>query len=95
MTTTAVADIETQVRERIRSTGLDPVREADAVRVLVDDALAQWEHRSLVGDVAPIADPAGAARMVMDNVAGLGPLQQYLDDPAVEEIWINSPTKVG
>lgn len=94
MTTTAVADIETQVRERIRSTGLDPVREADAVRALVDDALAQWEHRSLVGDVAPIADPAGTARMVMDNVAGLGPLQQYLDDPAVEEIWINSPTQV-
>ncbi len=26
-------------------------------------------------------------------VAGYGPLQQYFDDPAVEEIWINEPTQ--
>ncbi len=94
MTTQAVADIETQVRDRIRSAGLDPVRETSAVRALVDDALAEWEHRALVGDVVAISDPGGAARTVMDNVAGLGPLQQYLDDPTVEEIWINSPSQV-
>ncbi len=29
-----------------------------------------------------------------DAVAGFGPLQRYLDDPTVEEIWINEPTKV-
>ena len=27
-------------------------------------------------------------------MAGLGPLQPYLDDPTVEEIWINEPGKV-
>jgi pilus assembly protein CpaF len=27
-------------------------------------------------------------------VAGYGPLQQYFDDPTVEEIWINEPSKV-
>jgi pilus assembly protein CpaF len=27
-------------------------------------------------------------------VAGFGPLQQYFDDPTVEEIWINEPTRV-
>jgi pilus assembly protein CpaF len=27
-------------------------------------------------------------------VAGFGPLQRYLDDPTVEEIWINEPGKV-
>jgi pilus assembly protein CpaF len=26
---------------------------------------------------------------VYDGVAGFGPLQRYLDDPTVEEIWIN------
>jgi pilus assembly protein CpaF len=30
----------------------------------------------------------------MDAVAGLGPLQQYLDDPEVEEIWINDPGRI-
>ena len=28
------------------------------------------------------------------RVSGFGPLQQFLDDPAVEEIWINDPTRV-
>jgi pilus assembly protein CpaF len=30
----------------------------------------------------------------MESVAGFGPLQPYLDDPTVEEIWINEPSKV-
>jgi pilus assembly protein CpaF len=28
------------------------------------------------------------------RVAGFGPLQRYLDDPEVEEIWINEPSRV-
>ncbi len=28
------------------------------------------------------------------RVSGFGPLQPFLDDPAVEEIWINDPTRV-
>ena len=31
---------------------------------------------------------------MLDAVAGLGPLQPYLDDPEVEEIWINEPGRV-
>jgi pilus assembly protein CpaF len=29
-----------------------------------------------------------------DEMLGLGPLQQFLDDPGIEEIWINSPDHV-
>ncbi len=90
----ALVRIENQVRERIRSAGLDPVREADAVRALVDDALSAWEHRALAGAVPAISDPGATAQAVMDSVSGLGPLQRYLDDPEIEEIWINSPTQV-
>ncbi len=28
------------------------------------------------------------------RVAGFGPLQPYLDDPTVEEVWINEPARV-
>ena len=28
------------------------------------------------------------------RVSGFGPLQAFLDDPAVEEIWINDPSRV-
>jgi pilus assembly protein CpaF len=31
---------------------------------------------------------------VVDAVAGFGPLQPFLDDPAVEEIWVNEPGRV-
>ena len=94
MTSGAVVEIEGEVRERIRSTGTDPRRDAAQVRVFVDEALTRWEQRSLTGAVAPIADVPGAAKAVMDAVAGFGPLQQYLDDPEIEEIWINSPEQV-
>jgi pilus assembly protein CpaF len=86
--------IESQVRDQIRKRGVDPVRDVAAVRALVDDALVAWDERALVGAVAPVEDRTALAKSVLDNVAGLGPLQQYLDDPDVEEIWINDPAQV-
>ena len=91
MSAEAATAIESQVREQIRKRGVDPVREVETVRRLVDDALATWEERALVGAVAPYEDKKSVAKAVLDNVAGLGPLQAYLDDPEIEEIWINDP----
>ncbi len=64
-----------------------PVRDVAAVRGLVDDALAAWDERALVGAVAPVENRTALAKSVLDNVAGLGPLQQYLDDPDIEGKW--------
>lgn len=86
--------LEGEVRELVRRRGVDPVRDRAAVDQLVRDAVADYETRSTHGVVVPLVDPVGAGRAVVDAVAGLGPLQQYLDDPRVEEIWINSPTQV-
>ena len=41
-----------------------------------------------------MGDPTRLAQDVFDAVAGYGPLQRYLDDPTVEEIWINEPGRV-
>ena len=89
-----VAILETEVRELIRRRGLDPVRDRPGVVALVTDAIADYDERSVVGAVPPLVDPVAAHKSVVDAVAGLGPLQKYLDDPEVEEIWINSPTQV-
>ncbi|WP_061960704.1 CpaF family protein [Demequina flava] len=94
MTGEAIAHIERQVRQRIRDSGVDPSAEVAAVRAMVDEALADWDARSLSGAVAPISDGQAVARSVVDAVAGLGPLQPYLDDPEIEEIWINGPSEV-
>jgi type IV secretory pathway ATPase VirB11/archaellum biosynthesis ATPase len=32
---------------------------------------------------------------VLDRVAGFGPLQRYLDDPEIEEIWVNERLAPG
>ena len=89
-----VSTVETRVREEIRKRGVDPVRDAAAVKGLVDEVLSEWDRQALAGAVTPVADRADAARTVLSNIAGLGPLQQYLDDPEVEEIWINRPSQV-
>lgn len=84
--------IEVQGRDQILEPGVDPLRDADAVRALVEEALEEWDERALVGAVAPVADREATAKWVVDDVVGLGPLQKYLDDPEVEEIWINEPS---
>lgn len=93
-TVDGVAILETEVRELIRRRGLDPVRDRPGVVALVSDAIADYDERSVVGAVPPLVDAVAAHKSVVDAVAGLGPLQKYLDDPEVEEIWINSPTQV-
>lgn len=90
----AVAVLEGEVRELVRRRGLDPLIDSSAVRALVDEVLADYEERSLAGVLHPIGDPGEAAQLVLDAVAGYGPLQRYLDDPQVEEIWINDPGRV-
>lgn len=89
-----VALLEHEVRELIRRRGIDPLRDAGSLRALVHDVVADYDERSLRGHVPPLTDPAAASKAVVDAVAGLGPLQQYLDDDEVEEIWINSPEQV-
>lgn len=92
--THAVGVLEGEVRELVRRRGVDPARDRAAVDQLVRDVVADYETRSALGAVAPLADPAAAGRAVVDAVAGLGPLQPYLDDPEIEEIWINAPSQV-
>jgi pilus assembly protein CpaF len=55
---------------------------------------APLEVRHLAEDI--IAEHAAALDVieVLDLVTGLGPLQPLMDDPTVEEIWINEPTRV-
>jgi len=94
MTADAAARIESHVRDQIRERGVDPLRESEVVRALVEEALEEWDERALVGAVSPMVDREATAKTVVDNVAGLGPLQRYLDDPEIEEIWINEPSQV-
>lgn len=86
--------LDAQVRERVRSDGVDPQRDAGLVRHIAQDVVRRHDERSLTGAVVPVADPDGVVGELIARVAGFGPLQPYLDDPEVEEIWINDPSRV-
>ncbi|MEO6411889.1 MAG: ATPase, T2SS/T4P/T4SS family [Pedococcus sp.] len=90
----AVLTVESEVRELIRRSGVDPARDVAELDRLVRDAVADYDERSLHGSLPALANIEDAVKSVKDAVAGFGPLQPYFDDPDVEEIWINEPTKV-
>lgn len=91
---TAFQVLEDDLRELIRERRLDPARDDVEVRSLISEVLDDYDDRALLGGLAPVMDRTQAQRLLMESVAGFGPLQAYLDDPTVEEIWINEPSKV-
>jgi len=90
----AVEIIDAEVRELVRRRGLDPVTDPVALRRLVEEVVGEYDERSSGGGLPPLVDAGAVAHEVYDAVAGFGPLQRHLDDPAVEEVWINDPGKV-
>ena len=91
----ARAVIENEARELVRRRGLDPASDPAGIRRLVDEVVADYDDRTLVSALPPLTDRRAVARQVYDAVAGFGPLQAYLDDPSIEEIWINGRLTVG
>jgi pilus assembly protein CpaF len=90
----AVSLIDAEVRERVRRSGIDPSLDPAAVALLVDEVVQDYDERSLTTPLPALGDLTRVTREVLDNVAGFGALQRYLDDPTVEEVWINEPSRV-
>ena len=90
----AVDTVEAEVRELVRRRGLDPITDHAQMRRLVDEVVTDYDERAMTSTLAPLTDSRQAARAVYDAVAGFGPLQRHLDDPSIEEIWINEPGRV-
>ena len=94
MASSAQAIVEAEVRELVRRRGIDPIAEPELVARLVDEVIADYRDRTITSPLPPLTDIVGTTRAVVDAVAGFGPLQPLLDDPAIEEIWINEPGRV-
>jgi pilus assembly protein CpaF len=87
--------VEEEVRELVRRRGIDPSTDGiPTVAGLVDEVLSDYERRTEASRLPLVHDRAALRKAVVDRVAGLGPLQPYIDDPEVEEIWLNGPGKV-
>jgi pilus assembly protein CpaF len=90
----AQAILETEVRELVRRRGIDPIAEPAVVARLVEEVVGDYRDRAITSTLPPLGDAVATTRTVLDAVAGFGPLQPLLDDPTVEELWINEPGRV-
>jgi pilus assembly protein CpaF len=89
-----VADLDQQVRSVVRREGVDPQLDVLRVRRIAEELVRAHDDRSLTGVVAPVPDPSAVVAELVARVSGFGALQVFLDDPEVEEIWINEPSRV-
>jgi pilus assembly protein CpaF len=86
--------VEGEVRELVRRRALDPITDPVAIAGLIDDAISDYVDRVTTSALPPLGDRAAVSRAILDGIAGFGPLQPFLDDPAIEELWINEPGRV-
>ncbi|HNM98031.1 MAG TPA: ATPase, T2SS/T4P/T4SS family [Marmoricola sp.] len=92
--TAVIEDLDAQVRAVVRRDGVDPQADLAHVRRIAESIVRAHDERSLTGMVRPLEDPRAAVSELVARVAGFGPLQALLDDPEVEEVWINEPSRV-
>ena len=86
--------LDQHVRELVRQEGVDPQRDARLVRRIAEGVVRERHDRSLTGAVAPVPDIDAVVGELVARVSGFGALQPFLDDPSVEEVWINDPSRV-
>jgi pilus assembly protein CpaF len=89
-----LSSLDALLRAQVQRDRVDPQRDASTVRRLAERVVAEHHDRSLTGAVLPVDDQADLVDALVAGLAGFGPLQAYLDDPTVEEIWINEPARV-
>lgn len=88
------AVVAERVRERLRAEHADPARDPEFAAQVVRAEVRRHNDFALARGLTPVDDEAACVRDVLASVAGYGPLQRYLDDPTVEELWINAPDRI-
>lgn len=83
-----------RVRERLRAERSDPTRDPEFAAQIARAEVRRHNDFALARGLSPVDDETACVREVLAAVAGFGPLQAYLDDPTVEELWINAPDRI-
>jgi pilus assembly protein CpaF len=78
-----------RVRTRLRAEGIDPSIDPDAAWRITHSEVRRHDDLALARGDALIEDEGACVREVLASLSGFGQLQPLLDDPEVEEIWLN------
>ena len=85
-------DVEARLRSAIQDSGLDPMTRPVEFRSFLDNLASEtWIHH---GGEAGDEEQLDIARELHQAIAGFGPLQQFFDDPTIEEVWLNEPGRI-
>ena len=87
----AIALVEQDVRELLARRDL-PLDDDRLLRALVDEVVADYRERYLAGGLPPLAEREVA--LLQQRIVGFGAVTPLLEDPEVEEIWVNEPGRV-
>ena len=88
----AVSDVVSEVRARVWTGGISPQDESTELRHIVEDILAREKNSTEFRfDAEPLLP---VAEHIALHISGFGLLQPLLEDPEVEEIWINEPDRI-
>lgn len=68
--------------------------EAARIRALIAERVGAYQRRAATTNAPLLQDPDGALRRLGDAVLGLDRLQPYLNDPAIEELIVNGPSRI-
>ena len=85
----AVGEVIQEVRTRVRTGGISPHEEVVELRHMVEDILSQSNNAASDNE-----SPQILVQNIANQISGFGLLQPLLDDPSVEEIWINEPGRI-
>lgn len=83
-----------RVRESLRAAQVDPLRDPDRARQIARSEVRRHNDFALARGERTLDDEALHVRDILAQVSGFGALQAYLDDPEVEELWINAPDRI-
>lgn len=83
-------EVAARVQDHLRAEQIDPSRDPARAKQLVTVEVRRHNDFAPARGDALILDEDVVTREVLAVIAGLGPLQHLLEDPSVEEIWINA-----
>lgn len=90
----AVTTITARVRDRVHRDRIELSAGAAEAHQIVHDEVRAYVERALVSDMPQIRDEQQTVNEVLAHITGFGALQPFLDDPEIEEIWVNAPSRI-
>lgn len=88
MTVDVYEELRREALAKLDGTGLDPAKEGEAVRNLLERTVEEYQQQAHLGRGRSLADPGATVDRLVRSVTGHGPLQGLLERTDVEEIFI-------